>query len=395
MKRHLLLLAGCLAPIALPADAGIQSLRSRPTTEVQDRAQSEVATLRRAARILRARGYAQESQRLIQIAEEMKPSTKSKPQAIRGSELRAKELSKRDLQDKAVRVMALEFVANSYKRAGDEANAEAMAWFAAIGRSQVNGDNAAMDPVPDAAKSGDGSIMERLTEIIRAGAAVQERLGNDEAARLHAALAEYYDQRSRGKSEAEEPAPPSEENDLTYIEGRLPALRVAERAYSLDVSMTPDARRSGAQRMAWMVALARLRVEGDGVELPSISEAGPIDMDSLIGSIRLAGELHAIADDADSAKRCFELAEYYARREAGEAVDNSREQRSGPIGFSGTNEPPAEPVKGSTKAAKQDRERRQTLELRRRLLEERIGVVRQRLEAAKAELEAIRAGAGR
>ncbi len=410
MKRSFLLLAGCLAPLSPAADAAAQSAIVRPAPEVQDQDQSNVATLRRAARILRSKGYKDESKRLVEIAAEMNAKAKAKPKAKAKSKAkdkakrgddrapwaaaRARKILKGDINDKAVRVKALELVADGYKRAGDKANAEAMAWFAAVGKSQVKGEPMPTEPTPEAVMSGDGNAMERLTAIIQRGAELQMKKGNREVARVHQALAKFYVNRSKGTPDAEQAQPPSREDDLTYIEGRLAALRIAERAYALDLPMRDEVREGGAERMAWMVALARLRVEGEGVEVPPVPSPGPVNMKALIETIRAAGKLHARAGDTRAAKRTLALADYYTKREAGEVVDNSATprlaQRLTEIGYAGDPETEEE-----SEPDLEEQERRRALEMRRQELERRIAEVRARLEAAKAELEAIRARGGR
>ncbi|MFT7169280.1 MAG: hypothetical protein ACI80K_002418 [Paracoccaceae bacterium] len=158
--------------------------------------------------------------------------------------------------------------------------------------------------------------------------------------------------------------------DLTYIEGRVPVLKLARDAYSLrGVSLDPEARRSAKAWMTWMYTVGKNRVTDTQTELPPVS--GPLSMDLLIERIADAGDVYERVGDLESARRCRDLAVYYERRGEGKAVDNSATRPPAPAGV---DVEPSEPVADDPRAPSI-----QSLELRIRSIEAQLQALREAL----------------
>jgi hypothetical protein len=301
----------------------------------------EADTLNAAANVLAERGYADEAARLREIAQEVR-----RGDAARAIEARASELLEGDVSDKAVRVAMLDVVADGYELAGWETNAATMKWFADVGRSQLPGGEPVTRPVPDNVRtSSSQTMMGALTEIVRTGARAQRELGNENGASVCLRLAAFYEARDAGVAaedagsdeeppEEVEPTPrplrgigyvedPGDRSrDLTYIEGRVPVLRLARNAYGLEGGgLSEDERALGLAWMEWMVVSGQNRVQEEQVELPPLP--GAVSMDGIIETIRKAGDIYDDNRRPREAKRCRDLAEYYEKRSRGEVDDNS------------------------------------------------------------------------
>ncbi len=161
--------------------------------------------------------------------------------------------------------------------------------------------------------------------------------------------------------------------DLTYIEGRVPVLKLARDAYSIrGTSLDSEARRSAMAWMTWMYTMGKNRVTETQTELPPVS--GPVSMDILIERIASAGDLYERVGDRKSAKRCRDLAEYYELRGKGLAIDNSATR---PPSVAVEVEP-SEPVADDAQAS-----RIQSLELRIRKIEIQLQSIREALSPAR------------
>jgi len=388
--------------------------------------------------ILRKHGYNEEARRLREIVGEMR--AKFKPDAgsesrsrSRGLDARAERLLRADIQDKGVRVAMLDVVADGYALAGNEESAEAMRWFASAGRSQTPGSDAPVPAMPQSIQTGDGSVMERLTKTVLGGAAVPQKLGNERAAAMCGRLGRFYIEReaTRGVQIAatvdsakepvltdvtDEPKPRGARrgergalrglgysgasphaNDLTYIEGRATVLGLAAKAYTMKGGdLDEEERAEGLKWMSWMAASARQRVKKTDAALPPLP--GPISMDALIEHIAAAGDIWAANDRPKAAKRCKDLATYYAKRAKGEAIDNSAARRrvDALMGEEKPDAEPAEEIEEEDAAPEEPHELvRSDLDARRRALELEMKELEAQIKRLQKSLERQRRGGGR
>lgn len=360
----------------------------------------DAARLSAAADILKERGFAEEAERLREIAAEVRRKDSSER-----IEARAAELLEGDITDKAVRVAMLDVVADGFWVAGWETSEAAMRWFAAVGRTQLPG--AAPDvAIPDPPQLEEGNVtMGRLIEIVRRGAGVQAELGNENAARMCERLATFYVERGQSRAAAAdepaeepeaEPAPterrgiapqplrglgygsaPDRTRDLTYIEGRVPVLKLARNAYGLEGGdLTAEERELGLAWMNWMVASGQNRVQDEQVEMPPLP--GAVSMEGIIDTIRRAGDIYDANRRKRDGDRCRALADYYVKRDRGEVDDNSatppRKARVRP-GVA------ADPTQAG-------------IDERRRALEEQIRALEEQIEALQKEIERRRSKGG-
>lgn len=425
---HALLTAALLGAAATAAPAPQIFFSSAPEAAAQEQrgmdAVDETKVLQRAARLLMARGYEEDGKRLQEIVREMRSARGADVPAVsRPLEMRATALMKRDINERETRIAVIQLVSDSFAAEGWGTKSAAMQWFANIGTPE-----GASAPMPEVLQSENSTTMERIVEVIEEGGRLQARSGRQRAARAHMWLAKFYRERdgiaraeptppgpagpsgpSTGRRSGADPSSPGpsgpsapsprsvKRKDLTYIEGRAPVLAIAKKAFEVDTDLPPDLRAKGLEWMSWMAAHADLRVQrnrGEGMDGDAPPAPGPASMEELIGLIKLAGKVHADAGRAREAKRCFDLASYYEKREAGEAPDNSRTNRiaaepAGPSGPSiGTG------VAGPSGPSATDVNRRR-LESRRAELEAQIAEVQARIDEARAELERLRASGGR
>lgn len=393
----------------------------------------EMRQLRAALVVLRKHGYNDEARRLREILGELR--SKSKPDAGSGAsdlEARAQRLLRGDIQDKGVRVAMLDVVADGYALAGDKESAEAMRWFADIGRSQAEGGQSVARPMPKSILEGDGNVMDRLTKVVLGGAAVQQKLGNERAAAMCGRLGRFYIEREAtgGAQTArrvdvtedpvltdvtDEPKPrgarpgrrgalrglgyggeSSHANDLTYIEGRVPVLGLAAKAYSMKGGdLDEEERAEGRKWMTWMAASGRQRVQKTDAALPPLP--GPISMDALIKHIAAAGDIWEANDRPKAAKRCRDLAVYYKKRAKGEAIDNSAVRRTvGALGGAEKAEAePAEEIEEEEVEPEEPHELiRSDFDARRRALELEMKELEAQIKRLQKSLERQRKGGG-
>lgn len=420
-----------LAPLVLAASFGLmeaadaqsrvrlaqpsQSAERAPRRAAPDAASDKVTELREAAQVLLDSGMPDEAKRLLAIAKKMSAAQKlpPAPRRIRGA----------DWNNKEARVAMIEAIADGYAEIGEAPREEAMRFFASIGRAQLNGgDDSA--PLPDILREGDGPVQDKLTRIVMEGADVLARLGKKEAAKKAGELGRFYANRSAPPSEPAPQDPAGQDalsglgyvsdseptkrntlgsigyggdpkpglrapkktpraNDLTYIEGRVPVLKLARDAFDLDGrgAVTPGNKDSLAW-MNWMVAMGQNRISDDKVTLPPIPE-GFTGMDMLCEIISKAGDVYNKTGQPDNGKRCLDLASYYLMRDRGEAVDNSASRPDPAASNLDTEEEPSEP---------EEMDEVESMMRRALELERRIGEVELKLRAIQQELRPRRSG---
>lgn len=372
----LLLLAGGLGFV----DSSIaQSRRSGPpTARATDspaaspgRQSSETRTLERAAAVLERRGFRDEASRLRDISTRL-----GQESATSGSSV--------DIEALSTRVEILERIAEGFAEAGDGASADAMRFFAEVGRAQLAGE-ADTAEVPNTLRARAGSIQDELTRLVEESAAMLREQGDRRAARLARALSQYYAERSAARER-------SDLADLTYIEGRVPILRLARDAYK----MSSDGDEEALAWMEWMYALGRNRVSETQRDVPS-TPGSYSGMGQLISYIEGAADIYEEAGRTEESVRCRALAEYYEKREKGEIVDNSADRSTQATGRGADIAVEEEPVEEmQTRAADPRPDRRrargETEEemVRIRELEQRIGSVQRKLEEIRKKLDGRR-----
>jgi hypothetical protein len=169
-----------LVGVAFPQGSVAEPSRAptRLSTPEVRRAEDDLQALARAQQILLEHGYAREALGLEEIYRKLEAGAL----AVQSVEARAKALLAGDLQDKAVRVGILELATEGYAAAGWETNAEALGWFAAIGKSQRDGASVEVPPMPASVNRGSGSIMDRMIELVLGAGAVHQQRGNPTAA---------------------------------------------------------------------------------------------------------------------------------------------------------------------------------------------------------------------
>jgi hypothetical protein len=167
-----------------------------------------------------------------------------------------------------VRVGILELATEGYAAAGWETNAEALGWFTAIGKSQLDGalPMPAMNPVPAGARSDSGTVMDRMVELVLGAGAMHQQRGNPTAARSCLRLGRFYVQRELGAFRADEspaasaPAEPTPKPTTSTPAGRamdpraLPPIDTAR----LAPAPAPESERAALERQ---IRELRARIE--------------------------------------------------------------------------------------------------------------------------------------
>ena len=286
-----------------------QGQRAQASNQVPQRTTSETQTLQRAAALLERRGFTEESKRLRDITNQLGRDSINVQSAP-------------NLEDLSTRVDILERIANGFAAAGDEASADAIRFYASVGRAQLDGEDDTAD-VPDSLREGPGTVQDKLTRMVQESAALFRDRGDRRSARLARALGEYYVKRSEARAD-------SDFADLTYIEGRVPVLRLARDAYKL----SPEGNEEALAWMEWMYVMGRNRVSEPPREVPEVPGSFT-GMDQLISYIAQAAEIYEQTGRTEECVRCKALAEYYEKRAKGEAVDNSRESAARGMGAGG------------------------------------------------------------
>lgn len=383
----------CALSFASPAP---QSFREAETAPPQADRPDDEQVLGRAARLLMARGYEDEARRLAEIVTELAERRESRGDRADEVEAAARALGRPDFDDRETRIRILELTSAGLAAEERGPAAEAIAWFAAVGRSQLEESGEPMPALPDSLEEREGPIMETLVGMIEEGARMQRRAGRKRLARLQAGLARFYRERD-GLGPAPDARPERRgrdprARDLTYIEGRAPVLALAREAYETEgLGMDPAALERARAWMGWMADHAALRVARnagrDGEREASPMPTGGIGgMDDLIDMVRTAGEIHAKTGSPRKAKRCIDLADYYVKRQSGEAPDNSRENAIAPAS-------PRE--RGADVESAESVRRRAELDAQRAKLEAEIARLRAQIAETRAQLERIRAGGDR
>lgn len=432
------LLMGAAHTTAAPQQ---QIARQVLTAEAAPRAGDELETLGRAARILAQRGYRDEAGRVLEIMREMRgeapagdPRFPDWAGPVDDLEARATELMRgRQIEDRETRIELIRLSAEAFAAVDRATEAEAMRWFSNVGTEE-----GAAAPIPELLQDGEGNVMLRITETIELGSRLQAKAGRRRTARALTWLARFYRERdglgpvegSDSNARRPEPAGPSaparpgrpgtpgpagpsgprrparpdqvvpsdpaapsqpgapgagKPRDLTYIEGRAPVLGLAAEAYRLESDLAPEARERGAAWMTWMASHADLRVRsnrGEAAAGPVVPAPGEANMGELIALIEQAGKVLDANGRVDDARRCFDLANYYAKREAGEAPDNSRTNRIVAV--------PVDALDVAEEETQEETPAGDALEARRAELEAQIAATQARIEEVRAELERLR-----
>lgn len=246
-------LASCLLLVgaAFPQEAAAEEFRPYIRMRTSDvlRDADDLQTLARARQILLERGYTSEATRLEAINRDLEAATRA-----RSIDARARALVAGDIHDKAVRVAILELALDGYVAAGWETNAEALGWFVALGRSQVDGASAEAPPMPASLRAGSGSIVDRMIELVLGAVGVHQQRGNPSAAACCLRLGRFYMERQLGafRTEGVPPQPvssaraPEPQKALGYLDGadevdELPASPATERVEASSAQPPIDA----------------------------------------------------------------------------------------------------------------------------------------------------------
>lgn len=203
MKSRLALTLSALAvpfafvTVASPASAQQRRIERPPVVRENPREDSNEADaerLRSAIVVLRKHGYGDEARRIGQILEEMSSRKKIGDVDKRKMRLenRAEKLLKAGTEQQKVRVEMLRHFGQAYEHIGWGSSSAAMNWFANSGSGGPN-------PMPEILQRGDGSVMDKLIDIVSQGTRVFAENDMPASARLSNRLGQFYRDREAGR----------------------------------------------------------------------------------------------------------------------------------------------------------------------------------------------------
>ncbi|MEL6904899.1 MAG: hypothetical protein AAFP22_05805 [Planctomycetota bacterium] len=276
-------------------DAAVRSQPAPQPIEVSD----DEATVADAVRILYEAGYKEDAQRVKEVLREM-----------------IERRNQFDIEDRGARIDALGRIQATFQRLGWESNAGSLRYIIALARAADEGRTAVDVPRPSSLDLAPGqTLTTELTRIVQQAAEVFPQNGAPQAGKDAARLAEFY----LARAAAQERATDVRAADLTYIEGRAPVLALAAEIYRrYEGEVDPGL----IQWMDWLAQRSADRVADANAALRPYPEI-PFSQDTLYEGVRNAGALWDRAGVPENAARCRALADYYRKRDAGEAPDNS------------------------------------------------------------------------
>ncbi|MEL6713325.1 MAG: hypothetical protein AAFP86_06100, partial [Planctomycetota bacterium] len=221
-----------------------------------------------------------------------------------------------DIEDRSARIDALGRIQATFQRLGWESNAGSLRYIIALARAADEGRTAVDVPRPSSLDLAPGqTLTSELTRIVEQAAEVFPQNGAPQTGKDAARLAEFY----RARATAQERATDARASDLTYIQGRAPVLALAAEIYRrYEGEVDPGL----IQWMDWLAQRSADRVVDPNAALRPYPEI-PFSQDTLYEGVRNAGALWDRAGVPENAARCRALADYYRKRDAGEAPDNS------------------------------------------------------------------------